>query len=146
MYSDASIHACMIATPTFTHEEFILGSLRAKKAVLSEKPVSKSAEGTKECYAVAKENGMPLLCAFNRRFEPSFAALRKRAQEGGCGIINALKCETSLCCMKVTVKLCLYNTNILYSYIHSLNTIQQCPDHVDYLEINAAVTLCFHRT
>ncbi len=102
MYSDASVDACLVATPTYTHEYIIVASLRAGKAVFSEKPIAETMEGTERqdlkkklrhssevrrvrmcrCYAVAEEVGRPLFCAFNRRFEPSFEQTYHRVRRG----------------------------------------------------------------
>ena len=41
---DASIMACVIATPTESHEEIVMACLNARKAVFCEKPLANSAE------------------------------------------------------------------------------------------------------
>ena len=74
--------ACLIATPTFTHEEFIQNSLRSGKVVFSEKPVAEDEEGTKKCYDLANTVGRSLFCAFNRRFDPSFRDVYDRVRSG----------------------------------------------------------------
>ena len=66
MFSDPEVDACLISTPTFTHEELIVASLEAGKAVFSEKPIAEAPSGTARCYAKAEEVGKPLFCAFNR--------------------------------------------------------------------------------
>ena len=72
----------MVATPTFTHEEFVCGALAKGKAVFSEKPLAETEEGTAKCYNLAKEKGAILFCAFNRRFDPSFASTYNRVRKG----------------------------------------------------------------
>lgn len=42
--SDVSLQACIIATPTKTHESLVLASLEAGKAVFCEKPLANSVE------------------------------------------------------------------------------------------------------
>ena len=66
VFSDPEVDACLISTPTFTHEEFIVASLEAGKAVFSEKPIAEAPSGTARCYAKAEEVVKPLFCAFNR--------------------------------------------------------------------------------
>lgn len=44
--NDPEVDACIVATPTFTHEELIVASLDAGKHVFAEKPISETAEGT----------------------------------------------------------------------------------------------------
>ena len=82
IYADPSLHACLIATPTFSHEEFICGSLKGGKAVFSEKPIAQTPEGVKRCYGTADEVGKPLFCAFNRRFDPTFRNVFERVRGG----------------------------------------------------------------
>jgi len=89
--SDPLLSACLIATPTFTHEGFIVASLEAGKAVFSEKPIAESPEGTARCYQKSEEVGKPLFCAFNRRFDPSFSSVRDQVREGAVGHVHMIK-------------------------------------------------------
>merc|ERR1712123_85265 len=89
--SDPALTACLIATPTFTHEAFIVASLDAGKAVFSEKPIAESPEGTARCYQKSVEVGKPLFCAFNRRFDPSFGSVRDQVREGAVGHVSIIK-------------------------------------------------------
>ncbi len=82
VFGDASVEACLIATPTFTHEEFVLSSLEAGKDVFCEKPIAETGEGTARCYAMAEKAGKNLFCAFNRRFDPSFRDAKERVRAG----------------------------------------------------------------
>ena len=43
---DDGLHACIICTPTFTHEDYVLRSLRAGKAVFCEKPIATTLAAT----------------------------------------------------------------------------------------------------
>ena len=47
--------ACLIATPTFTHEWYILGSLGAGLSVFSEKPIAEDPRSTVRCYQKAEQ-------------------------------------------------------------------------------------------
>ncbi len=82
--------AVLVASPTYTHEEIVRKSLAAKKAVFCEKPVAETREDTEKCYEVAKQYGKPLFTAFNRRFDPSYAALRKRVRDGEVGHVHTV--------------------------------------------------------
>lgn len=42
--NDPSVTACVIATPTETHENLVMACLRAQKAVMCEKPLANSVE------------------------------------------------------------------------------------------------------
>jgi len=91
VYKDEEVQACLIATPTFTHEGYILGSLGAGKAVFSEKPISQDPDGTSRCYKKSSEVGKPLFCAFNRRFDPSFNSIKEKVQAGQVGHVQMIK-------------------------------------------------------
>ena len=51
----------------------------------------KDPSGTERCYKKADDVGKPLFCAFNRRFDPSYASIRKKVQEGELGHIQVIK-------------------------------------------------------
>jgi len=91
VYADPELDACLIATPTFTHEGFIIGSLEGGKAVFSEKPIAEAPSGTSRCYEKAASVGKPLFCAFNRRFDPSFASVRAKVRAGEVGHVQMIK-------------------------------------------------------
>lgn len=91
VFSDPEVDACLISTPTFTHEEFIVASLEAGKAVFSEKPIAEAPSGTARCYAKAEEVGKPLFCAFNRRFDPSFSSVQAKVRAGEIGHVQMIK-------------------------------------------------------
>ncbi|WP_170397313.1 inositol 2-dehydrogenase [Ruegeria arenilitoris] len=83
--ADPSIDAVLIATPTDTHSDLIEAATLAGKAVLCEKPVDLSLERALACQAVAAETGRPVMVGFNRRFDPSFSALKSAADQGEIG-------------------------------------------------------------
>ena len=82
VYFDDDVDVVIVATPTYTHTDIIKGALRAGKAVFSEKPIAESVEDTVDCYSVASKMERPLLCAFNRRFDPAFKNVFRRVREG----------------------------------------------------------------
>lgn len=94
VYEDSGVDASIICTPTFTHEEYIMGSLKAGKDVFCEKPISKSDEGTAKCYEMAKKMDKTLFCAFNRRFDPSFRSVYDKVRAGAIGHVNLIKCTS----------------------------------------------------
>lgn len=91
--NDASldIHGVMICTPTHTHTELIKLALNGGKHVFCEKPIAESTQEVDELYALAKEKNLTLLCAFQRRFDPSFMKLKKAITEGQIGKVQVIK-------------------------------------------------------
>ncbi len=82
---DTSVDAVLIASSTDTHCDLIERSVRAGKAVLCEKPIHLDIRRVDACRKVVEESGVPVQIGFNRRFDPSHAALHKAAQDGELG-------------------------------------------------------------
>jgi len=81
----------VITTPTQTHESLVIQALNKGKAVFCEKPIAKELENVKKCYKLAEEKGLPLFCAFNRRFDPSFLNVHQRVQQNELGKLHMVK-------------------------------------------------------
>jgi myo-inositol 2-dehydrogenase / D-chiro-inositol 1-dehydrogenase len=83
--ADDGIDAVLIATSTDTHSDLIEAATAAGKAVLCEKPVDLSLERARTCQANAAKTGRPVMIGFNRRFDPSFGALKAALDAGEIG-------------------------------------------------------------
>lgn len=84
------IDAVVICTPTDTHADLIERAARAGKAVFSEKPVDLSAARIRACLNVVRSANGKLMVGFNRRFDPSFSALRRRVAGGEIGSVEVI--------------------------------------------------------
>ena len=85
LLGDTSVEAVLIATSTDTHCDLIERSARAGKAVLCEKPIHLDIQRVDQCGAVVKETAARVQIGFNRRFDPSHAALGRAAGSGEIG-------------------------------------------------------------
>ena len=74
--ADPGVNAVIIASSTDTHADLIIAAAKAGKAIFCEKPIDLSLQRVDECLAVVKKTGVQMLVGFNRRFDPSFSALR----------------------------------------------------------------------
>ena len=83
--ADDTIDAVLIATSTDTHSDLIEAATQAGKAVMCEKPVDLSLERARACLEVVSATGRPVMIGFNRRFDPSFAAIRDSLAAGQIG-------------------------------------------------------------
>ena len=83
--NDPSVDAILIATPTDTHSDLIEAAVAAGKAVLCEKPVDLSLERARACQDKAVASRQPVMIGFNRRFDPSFTALKASLDAGEIG-------------------------------------------------------------
>ena len=86
--ADRTIDAIAVCTPTDTHADLIERAVTAGKAVFCEKPVDLSSERIVRCLAVVAKSGRPLMIGFNRRFDPSFAAVKARIGHGEIGNVE----------------------------------------------------------
>ena len=87
---DPTIHAVVIATSTDTHVPLITAAVRAGKSVLCEKPIDLDIARAQACRAEIAAHDPHVMIGFNRRFDPSFAALRARLASGEIGALEQL--------------------------------------------------------
>ena len=85
MLASKDVDAVAICSPTDTHADLIERAARAKKAIFCEKPIDLDVARVRACLEVVKQTEATLMVGFNRRFDPNFAALRKRIAEGAIG-------------------------------------------------------------
>ncbi|XP_034952655.1 myo-inositol 2-dehydrogenase-like [Chelonus insularis] len=91
VFKDPNVDAVLVASPTHTHELIVTKALEAKKSVFCEKPVAENRQNTEKCYATAQKTGKTLFTAFNRRFDPSYNAVRNRVRKGEVGHVHVLR-------------------------------------------------------
>jgi myo-inositol 2-dehydrogenase / D-chiro-inositol 1-dehydrogenase len=84
----ADIDAVVICTPTDTHAELIDRAAAAGKAIFCEKPIDMDAARIRRSLEGVAQRGVKLMIGFNRRFDPSFAALKTRLDSGEIGAVE----------------------------------------------------------
>ena len=75
----------LIASSTDTHLDLLVRAVEAGKAVLCEKPIDLDLAKVDASWARIKDRRPTIMVGFNRRFDPSFKALRERIQAGEIG-------------------------------------------------------------
>ena len=90
VWADREIGAVVLATPTDTHVPLIAAAVKAGKAVFCEKPIDVDLERARSCWREIAPHRPKLMMGFNRRFDPSFRALRERLQRGEIGRLELL--------------------------------------------------------
>lgn len=83
--NDPEIDMVLVATSTDTHSDLIERATAAGKAVLCEKPVDLSLERARACLETVDKTDCPVMIGFNRRFDPSFSALKNALDQGEIG-------------------------------------------------------------
>jgi myo-inositol 2-dehydrogenase/D-chiro-inositol 1-dehydrogenase len=86
--ASSEVDAVAICSPTDTHADLIERGARAKKAIFCEKPIDLDVGRVRACLEVVKQNNAVLMVGFNRRFDPNFASLHKRVEEGVIGALE----------------------------------------------------------
>jgi myo-inositol 2-dehydrogenase/D-chiro-inositol 1-dehydrogenase len=85
VFGDPAIAAVLIASSTDTHADLILRAAKARKAIFCEKPVDLSLDRARVCAEAVHAAGIPCLIGFQRRYDPTFATIRQRIDDGEIG-------------------------------------------------------------
>ena len=85
VFADPAITAVIIASSTDTHAELILRAAKAAKAIFCEKPVDLALERARVCADAVRASGVPCLIGFQRRYDPTFATIKRRIDDGEIG-------------------------------------------------------------
>ncbi len=88
--ADGQVDAVVIASSTDTHAGLIEAAARAGKAIFCEKPIDLDLARAARCVATVEAAGVAFQVGFNRRFDPSFAALHDAIRGGRIGALELL--------------------------------------------------------
>jgi myo-inositol 2-dehydrogenase / D-chiro-inositol 1-dehydrogenase len=86
--STPGVDAAFIASSTDTHVDLLTRAAKAGKAVLCEKPIDLDIGRVEACWKEIGGLNPVVMLGFNRRFDPSFKALRDRLQAGEIGKVE----------------------------------------------------------
>jgi myo-inositol 2-dehydrogenase / D-chiro-inositol 1-dehydrogenase len=81
----ADVDAVVIASPTPEHAGQIVRAAEAGKAIFCEKPVTLDLASTRAAMARVTALGVPFQIGFNRRYDPTFAAIAADVHAGAIG-------------------------------------------------------------
>lgn len=84
------VDAVAITSPDFTHEEYAIASLKAKKHVFCEKPLAITTEGCDRILREWKRSGKKLMVGFNMRYMRIFRVMKDIVNSGAIGEIKAV--------------------------------------------------------
>jgi predicted dehydrogenase len=84
------ISAVYVATPPSEHVEFAVEAARAGKHVLCEKPLAATVAQSAHMVETCQLNGVLLMTAYRKYFEPSCLYLKQRIQNGALGRIDVI--------------------------------------------------------
>jgi myo-inositol 2-dehydrogenase / D-chiro-inositol 1-dehydrogenase len=82
---DAGVSVALICSSTDTHADLVLTAAAAGKQIFCEKPVDLDLARARECADAVKRAGVVCLIGFQRRYDPTFSALKTRIVKGEIG-------------------------------------------------------------
>jgi scyllo-inositol 2-dehydrogenase (NAD+) len=85
MFDDAEVDALVIASPTHTHADLSVAASKTTKAIFCEKPPALSLAETAKMKAAVSRPGVFFQMGFMRRFDPGYAAAKRKVMEGQIG-------------------------------------------------------------
>jgi myo-inositol 2-dehydrogenase / D-chiro-inositol 1-dehydrogenase len=88
--ADPAVGAVVICSSTDTHADLIQRAAAAGKAIFCEKPVDLDVARAQACAEAVKVAGVVCMIGFQRRFDPTFAALKARLDAGEIGTPEVL--------------------------------------------------------
>jgi myo-inositol 2-dehydrogenase/D-chiro-inositol 1-dehydrogenase len=90
-FSDASIDAVVIGTPTNTHIAMLRRAVDSGKKILLEKPIDLDLAEVDAAWAEIAPKAPFVMLGFCRRFDPSYREIKARVEQGEIGVVRALR-------------------------------------------------------
>ena len=84
------VEAVLIATSSDTHAKYVIEAVQAGKAVMCEKPLAPTLAEAQQCVNALGDRAGQVFLAFNRRFDPGHAAVKKAIERGEIGNLEQL--------------------------------------------------------
>jgi inositol 2-dehydrogenase len=85
LIANPEVEAVVVVSPTHTHRDVVIESMKARKPTFCEKPLALTLD---ECRAIERavaQSGSFFQMGFMRRFDPGYAAAKKRIEAGAIG-------------------------------------------------------------
>jgi predicted dehydrogenase len=90
IFANPAITAVYVATPPGEHAEFVCRAADAGKHVLCEKPLAATVTQSAQIVEACRRNGVLLMTAYRKYFEPSCVYLKQLIQDGELGRIDVI--------------------------------------------------------
>lgn len=91
IFNNSDIDAVMICSPSPTHADYITRAAESGKSIFCEKPLDLSLNKIQEIIEVTEKYNVPLMVAFNQRFDPDFSKIKTIVEEGKIGDLRTIK-------------------------------------------------------
>lgn len=90
IFKNSEIDAVLICSPSDTHADYAIRAAETGKAIFCEKPIDMSLNRATQVIEKVKEYNVPMMVAFNRRFDPDFAKVKTLVSEGKIENVQSL--------------------------------------------------------
>lgn len=98
------VDAVYVASPYYTHYDYVLKAMTAGKHVLCETPLTSTLKEAQELYTIAQKGGLVLMPALKTAYSPSFLNVIDEAKSGVIGdIVDVSATVTTLLPQSVSV-------------------------------------------
>lgn len=84
------IETVMICSPTSSHADYVMQAADARKNIFCEKPLDLSIKKVKQTLNAVRKANVPLMLAFNQRFDENFSKVREYVRAGKLGSVHSL--------------------------------------------------------
>ena len=91
VFKNEEIDAVLICSPSDTHADYVIRAVEAGKAIFCEKPLDLSLEKIQEILEATERHKVPLMVAFNQRFDPDFFKVKSLVDEGKIGDLRTIR-------------------------------------------------------
>lgn len=95
IFSDKTIDAVIVASPTSMHRELILSAAMAGKHIFTEKILVFTSKECNEIYKMVEQNNVKLMVSLPRLMEPYFLYAEEAINNGLVGKVNTLRCKVA---------------------------------------------------
>ena len=85
VFDDEGVGAVLICSSTDTHADLVQAAASSGKQIFCEKPVDLELARARTCADAVKSAGVACLIGFQRRYDPTFSALKARIVKGEIG-------------------------------------------------------------
>ena len=88
LLENKDVEAVVISLPTFLHREAALKAAEYGKHVMVEKPLARDSTEAEDIVFSARKSGIKLMVGYPIRYDPVFASLKQRLEDGKLGDVQ----------------------------------------------------------
>jgi scyllo-inositol 2-dehydrogenase (NAD+) len=85
LIADPEVEAVVVVSPTHTHRDVVIAATNARKPTFCEKPLALTLDECRAIEAAVAKSGSFFQMGFMRRFDPGYAAAKKKIADGAIG-------------------------------------------------------------